>query len=121
MDVNTLRSKMLFLGLSDPQLKALAGIIRTRTFRPGDVIVRQGTLDDTLYVIERGSVELRLPPDHPDQRPPAIAVLERGSYVDEGYAGDGYTADTMPCSVRPLLSSRSASASSRPQNKSARD
>ena len=36
MDVNTLRSKMLFLGLSDPQLKALAGIIRTRTFRPGD-------------------------------------------------------------------------------------
>ena len=88
MDVNTLRSKMLFLGLSDPQLKALAGIIRTRTFRPGDVIVRQGTLDDTLYVIERGSVELRLPPDHPDQRPPAIAVLERGSYVEEGYAGD---------------------------------
>lgn len=86
VDVETLRPKMLFLGLSDAQLQAIAGIVRTRTFRPGEVVVKRGQLDDALYVIERGSVELRVPAA--DGREKATTVLERGSYVDEGYAGD---------------------------------
>ena len=86
MDVETLRPKMLFLGLSDAQLQAIAGIVRTRTFRPGEVVVKRGQLDDALYVIERGSVELCVPAA--DGREKATTVLERGSYVDEGYAGD---------------------------------
>lgn len=86
MDVEYLRQKMLFLGLSDAQLQAIASVVRSRTFRPGEVVVRRGQLDDALYVIERGSVELRVPSPEGGER--VTAVFEKGSYVDEGYAGD---------------------------------
>ena len=77
---------MLFLGLSDAQLQAIAGVVRTRTFRPREVIAKRGALDDALYIIERGSVELRVPT--PSGGEQVVAVFEKGSYVDEGYAGD---------------------------------
>jgi CRP-like cAMP-binding protein len=76
---------MLFLGLSDSQLQSVAGVIRSRTFRSGEVVVRKGDLDDALYIIERGSVELRTPESGEEG---VAAVFEKGSYVDEGYAGD---------------------------------
>lgn len=86
MDLDSLRQKMLFLGLSDGQLQAIASIVRTRTFRQGEAVVQRGQLDDTLYVIQRGSAELRvLDPDGVER---AVTVFEKGSYVDEGYAGD---------------------------------
>ncbi|RMG14482.1 MAG: cyclic nucleotide-binding domain-containing protein [Planctomycetota bacterium] len=85
MDIDSLRQKMLFLGLSDGQLQALASIARKQSYREGEVIVRRGDLDDTLYVIEGGAVELRVPGDDGER---VVAVFERGSYVDEGYAGD---------------------------------
>lgn len=87
MDLDLLRQKMLFLGLSDAQLQAIAGIVRTRTYRPQQVIARRGSLDDALYVIERGSVELRVPAGEGEPER-VVAVFEKGSYVDEGYAGD---------------------------------
>lgn len=85
MDLDALRQKMLFLGLSDGQLQAVASVVKSKTYRPSEVIVREGDLDDTLYIIERGSVEMRVKEDG-DER--AIAVFEKGSYVDEAYAGD---------------------------------
>jgi CRP-like cAMP-binding protein len=87
VDVESLRQKMLFLGLSDAQLQAIASVVRTRSFRPNEVVVRRGALDDALYVIEKGSIELRVPAtDAGPER--VVAVFEKGSYVDEGYAGD---------------------------------
>jgi CRP/FNR family transcriptional regulator, cyclic AMP receptor protein len=86
VDLDSLRQKMLFLGLSDGQLQSIGSIMRKRTYREGDEVIRRGDLDDTLYVIEKGSVELRVPdPEDVDQ---VISVFEKGSYVDEGYAGD---------------------------------
>lgn len=86
VDLDSLRQKMLFLGLSDAQLQALAQVARTRTFRPGEAVVRAGQLDDALYVIERGAVELRVSGADGQER--VVSVFERGSYVDEGFAGD---------------------------------
>src|SRR5581483_2491030 len=40
LDTDALRHKMLFLGLSDAQLQAVAGVVRNRTFRTGEVVVR---------------------------------------------------------------------------------
>ena len=77
---------MLFLGLSDSQLQQLASVIRTRTFREGDEVVKRDQLDDTLYVIERGSVELRVPDEAGIDQ--TVSVFEKGSYVDDNYAGD---------------------------------
>ena len=89
MDLDALRQKMLFLGLSDGQLQAVASVVRSKTYRSGEAVVREGDLDDTLYIIERGSVEMRVReggPDGAEER--AVAVYEKGSYVDEAYAGD---------------------------------
>jgi len=86
VDVDSLRQKMLFLGLSDGQLQSIASIMRKKTYREGEAIVRRGDLDDTLYVIEKGSVELRVPDDEQGER--VLSVFEKGSYVDEGFAGD---------------------------------
>ena len=85
MDLDALRQKMLFLGLSDGQLQAVASVVRSKTYRAGEVVVRSGELDDTLYIIERGSVEMRVA-EGGEERP--VAVFEKGSYVDEAYAGD---------------------------------
>lgn len=85
VDLDSLRHKMLFLGLSDAQLQRVASVVRTRTFRQGEAVVRKGQMDDTLYVIERGAVELRVPEDGRER---VVSVFEKGSYVDEGYAGD---------------------------------
>ncbi len=88
MEIESLRQKMLFLGLSDAQLQGIASVVRSRTFRPGEVVVRRGQLDDALYVIEKGSIELRVPAAADDGGERVVAVFEKGSYVDEGYAGD---------------------------------
>ena len=88
MEIESLRQKMLFLGLSDAQLQGIASVVRSRTFRPGEVVVRRGQLDDALYVIEKGSIELRVPAAAADGGERVVAVFEKGSYVDEGYAGD---------------------------------
>lgn len=85
MDLDALRQKMLFLGLSDGQLQAVASVVRSKTYRRGEVVVRQGELDDALYIIERGSVEMRADEDGEER---VVAVFEKGSYVDEAYAGD---------------------------------
>ena len=85
VDLDRLRTKMLFLGLTDAQLQAVSGIASLRSFRRGEVIQRRGALDDALYVIEEGSVELRVTTAQGERM---VAVFERGSYVDEGFAGD---------------------------------
>ena len=85
MDLDVLRQKMLFLGLSDGQLQAVAGVVRSRNFKAGEVVARAGDLDDALYIIERGSVEMRVREGSEDH---VVSVFERGSYVDEAYAGD---------------------------------
>ncbi len=86
MDLDALRQKMLFLGLSDGQLQAVASVVKSKTYRAGEVVVREGELDDTLYIIERGSVEMRTKGEGGDES--VAAVFEKGSYVDEAYAGD---------------------------------
>jgi CRP-like cAMP-binding protein len=87
VDLDALRQKLLFLGLSDGQLQAVASVVRSRNFRAGEVVVRQGDLDDALYIIERGSVEMRVREGEGSEER-TVAVFEKGSYVDEAYAGD---------------------------------
>jgi CRP/FNR family transcriptional regulator, cyclic AMP receptor protein len=85
VDLDALRQKMLFLGLSDGQLQAVASVVKSKTYRSGEVVVREGDLDDTLYIIERGSVEMRVR-EHGSSsagEEKAVAVFEKGSYVDE--------------------------------------
>jgi len=87
ISIEALRGKMLFLGLTDAQLQSVAKIVRRRVLRPGEVVVRRGELDDTLSIIERGAVEMRVPKGEGGAEV-VTAVFEPGSYVDESYGGD---------------------------------
>lgn len=81
MDLGAIRQKLLFLGLTDPQLQALATIARTRTLRAGEVLARRGDRADAIYLLERGKVELLVA-----ER--VATVFEKGSFVDAGQGGD---------------------------------
>jgi CRP-like cAMP-binding protein len=85
VDIEILRRKMLFLGLTDAQLQLVAGILHTRLLKAREVLVQQGQMDETIYIVERGSVELRAIRDKQSR---VTAVFQTGSYVDEGFAGD---------------------------------
>lgn len=85
MDLDALRHKTLLLGLSEAHLQAVAGIARTRSYRQGEVVARRGELGDAVYIVERGSVELRRVERGKER---AVAIFEKGSWVDDGYSGD---------------------------------
>jgi CRP-like cAMP-binding protein len=84
VDIEVLRRKMLFLGLTDAQLQAIARILRTRVLKAGDVLIRRGDMDEAIYIVERGSV---ICPGEDTERG-FDTVFQTGSYVDEGFAGD---------------------------------
>ena len=73
------KSNLLLIGIS------LAAVLMELPYRFTPTAGE--TRYDALYVIERGSVELRVPdPGTGEER--VLSVFEKGSYVDEGYAGD---------------------------------
>ena len=60
--LSLLRAVTLFNGLSDEQLQRLVAISEEEIFNAGDVIVRQGEMEDKLYFITEGQVEVLVRP-----------------------------------------------------------
>ena len=58
--IDLLRKVPLFAGLSDQDLAALAGSLGKRTFAKNMIIFHQGSLGQTLYIIESGKVRIFL-------------------------------------------------------------
>jgi len=58
--IDLLRNVPLFAGLSDQDLDALAGSLGKRTFAKGMIIFHQGSLGQTLYIVESGKVRIFL-------------------------------------------------------------
>jgi CRP/FNR family cyclic AMP-dependent transcriptional regulator len=58
--IDLLRNVPLFAGLSDQDLDALAGSLGKRTFAKNMIIFHQGSLGQTLYIIESGKVRIFL-------------------------------------------------------------
>ena len=48
----------LFAGLNGEQIKRLAGVCTVSSFRPGEIIFREGGLSDRLYVVLDGKVDI---------------------------------------------------------------
>lgn len=46
----------ILAGLGRPHIVKLAGAMEEEAFKPGQAIIRQGTVGDTFYVIVDGSV-----------------------------------------------------------------
>lgn len=56
-EIEVLKQIPLFSKLDDTELRGVRAIMRSETFAPGRVIIRQGEPGDTFYVIQSGKVQ----------------------------------------------------------------
>lgn len=59
MDLNDLRKSPLFQGLSDEELKQLVDNAEPLALRAGEVLIQQGNLGDSAYVVLSGEFEIQ--------------------------------------------------------------
>ncbi len=82
MDVPLLlRSIELFKGLSDDDLVALAGKLKPVRFTAGTMIFAMGDVGSSMYIIERGDINIHLPGE--DSRRISLKDIARGEYFGE--------------------------------------
>jgi len=79
----------IFYGFTPAQLETVASICEERHFAAGQIIFKENSASDELYVIARGDVEILVDPslvsDRSDtpSRPTTIATLRRGQSFGE--------------------------------------
>src|SRR5512132_11263 len=59
MNLQDLRKSPLFEGLSDEQLQQLMDMAEPRSLRAGEILIKQGELGDTAYVVISGDFEVQ--------------------------------------------------------------
>src|ERR1700749_4812960 len=57
-ELEVLRNTYLFETLSKKELRFLKETVHVRTYRPGEIIFRQGELGIGMYIIVRGAIEI---------------------------------------------------------------
>ena len=83
--VNLLRTTEIFSGLSEEQLTKLSTLFEKKTFTTDEVIFEQDTAGDTLFIIEKGFVEIVVGGEHtlvnlgPGQIVGEMALVDRGA------------------------------------------
>jgi len=60
VSIELLKRVSIFSGLSDEQLKRIAGICRVETHNKDNVIVRENDPSNELYIVHQGAVEIML-------------------------------------------------------------
>jgi CRP-like cAMP-binding protein len=84
-----LRQADIFYAIDPEQLQRVAEACQERQFGAGEIIFKENSSSDELYVIARGEVEILVDPalvsDRPDtpSRPTTIATLRRGQSFGE--------------------------------------
>ena len=58
MDVSPLQGTELFQGLSPEQIDKVLDICRTVRFSANEIIMKEGELGDSMYIIQQGTVEV---------------------------------------------------------------
>ncbi|MBN1681348.1 MAG: Crp/Fnr family transcriptional regulator [Anaerolineae bacterium] len=58
--VHFLRNVSLLANLSTTELEPLAQRLISRTYRTGDIILRQGDISSSMYIVKSGSVDIRV-------------------------------------------------------------
>ena len=79
---NVLASAALFSGLSPEQLANLTDICQERRYGPGELILREGSTDPSVYIIAEGRAELVKQSTLGDEQL-RIGELRRGDVVGE--------------------------------------
>jgi CRP/FNR family cyclic AMP-dependent transcriptional regulator len=96
VEPGSLRQVEIFENLSPEQLQRIAAIAREERYRRGEVIFRENTLGDSMYVVLDGEVEIQVDPRILGEAvpqgtaPASITVVRRGqdfgeiALVDQG-------------------------------------
>jgi CRP-like cAMP-binding protein len=79
-EVDLLRRIPLFAGIEPARLKLLAYTSDAVTYRPGQVLMKQGDIGDAAYVIIKGDAEVLISSKAGDI---AVATLRDGDFVGE--------------------------------------
>jgi small-conductance mechanosensitive channel/CRP-like cAMP-binding protein len=83
----------IFEPLTEDERESIANSIVRHVYAPGELIFRKGDPGDSMFIINRGSVEVRLPGSNGNLQ--RVAVLERGDFFGEMalLTGEPRTAD----------------------------
>lgn len=96
----TLRACRLFSGLDDATLDVVAGLLRDRRFRRGEIVFHSGDPGDALFVVTAGAVKIMLPPE--DGAEPAIlTTVGPGDFFGELALLDGEPRSATAQALRP--------------------
>ena len=73
----------LFSNLSPPQLDNIGTHMTMRTIEKGEVILRQGELADTIFIIIAGQVKVYISDEHDSHREVIVSTLGAGDFFGE--------------------------------------
>lgn len=98
----------LFEPLSEYEREDLCKALVKYVYAPGEVILRRGDAGESMFVIHRGKVEVRLPGANGSLQP--VAVLEPGNFFGEMalFTGEPRTADVSAVDEVEILEIRKA-------------
>jgi len=86
-DFELLRDRALFVALDDDAFAKVKEVFKYTTFQPGDVIIKQGHMNNTLMIIEEGEVEIVFLPEGDDQKEKKLATLRGSDSLIDAYLG----------------------------------
>lgn len=103
-----LQSVEILEPLNESEREALARSMVKRVYAPGELILRRGEPGDSMFIIERGRVEVQLQGTDGKMQP--VAVLERGNFFGEMalLTGEPRTADVTAFEETEVLEIRKA-------------
>ena len=78
---DAVRASPLAAGLSQQQVEVLAGIVERETFAAGEVLAREGTVDDRLVVVVDGTLDVVRHRGTPQET--VLATLRSGDLAHE--------------------------------------
>ncbi len=78
--INELQTFALFEGLGTGELHAVASVATRQTFQPGDIVLRAGELNPSIYLVSSGQIVTYSDYGQPDQK--ETRVVERAGYLN---------------------------------------
>ena len=94
-------SQLLLADASDEEWATLMHHTRYRRFGPGDVVVTVGALDQSLYLVLEGQLEVLA--EHGRRRYRRIALVDAGSVIGELSFFDGGARSALVRAVTPAV------------------
>ncbi len=82
-EIEKLKAVALFHNLSEPMLLEFAGYFKQTAYAAGDVVFKEKTLGDTLFIIVDGEITIEKAMDEEGREFKALAILSGGDFFGE--------------------------------------